>query len=111
MQQFLLRRKFYKGMEKKWSNAFEFFKSTLVVNFAVSFFVFLFGGSIAFKYSVLSFGFILSLLFKEVNSKNEYVFYFNNQISKIQLLVYSWGFTFIFLAVCSFVFNLIKRLF
>jgi len=98
-------------MKKIGFNTFEFFKSTLAVNFAVSFFVFLFGGSIAFNYSVLSFGFVLSLLFKEVNSKNEYVFYFNNQISKIQLWIYSWCFTFVFLAVCSFVFNLIRKLF
>jgi hypothetical protein len=98
-------------MNKKWMNAFEFFKSTLAVNFAVSLSVFLIGGSIAFNYSVLTFGFVLSLLFKEVNAKNEYVFYFNNQISKIQLWIYSWCFTFVFLAVCSFVFNLIKKSF
>ncbi|PZX95130.1 hypothetical protein DOS84_00735 [Flavobacterium aquariorum] len=98
-------------MNRKWSNLFEFFKSTLAINFAVSFFVFLFGGLIAFNYSVLTFGFALSLFFKEVNAKNEYVFYFNNTISKIQLWVYSWFFTFVFLAICSFVFNLIRKLF
>ena len=98
-------------MSRKWSNLFEFFKSTLAINFAVSFFVFLFGGLIAFNYSVLTFGFVISLFFKEVNAKNEYVFYFNNKISKIQLWTYSWCFTFGFLAVCSFVFNLINKLF
>ena len=98
-------------MNRKWNNLFEFFKGTLAVNFAVSFFVFLFGGLIAFNYSVLTFGFGLSLLFKEIYAKNEYVFYFNNRISKIQLWVYSWCFTLVFLAVCSFVFNLIKKLF
>ena len=98
-------------MSKKWNNLFEFFKSTLAVNFAVSFFVFLFGGSIAFNYSVISFGFVLSLLFKEVNAKKEYVFYFNNQISRIQLWLFSWGFTFVFLVISVFVFNLVKKLF
>jgi hypothetical protein len=98
-------------MSRKWYNVFEFFKSTLPINFAASFFVFLFGGMIAFNYSILTFGFVLSLFFKEVNAKNEYVFYFNNKISKIQLWVYSWYFTFVCLAVCSFIFNLIKRLF
>lgn len=98
-------------MSRKCSNLFEFFKSTLAINFAASFFAFLFGGLIAFNCSVLTFGFVLSLFFKEVNAKNEYVFYFNNQISKIQLWIYSWCFTFIFLAVCSFVFNLTKNLF
>jgi hypothetical protein len=78
---------------------------------AASFFVFLFGGLIAFNYSVLTFGFGLSLLFKEINAKNEYVFYFNNKISKIQLWAYTWCFTFVFLAVCSLVFNLIRKLF
>ncbi|REG99157.1 hypothetical protein C8P67_105331 [Flavobacterium aquicola] len=98
-------------MSKKWLNLFEFFKSTIAINLSASFFVFLFGGLIAFNYSVLSFGFGLSLLFKEVNSKNEYVFYFNNQISRIQLWISSWCFTFAFLVICVCVFNLIKLLF
>jgi hypothetical protein len=98
-------------MSRKWNNLFEFFKSTLAINFAASFFVFLFGGLIAFNYSVLTFGFGLSLLFKEVNSKNEYVFYFNNQISRIQLWVYSWCFTFAFLIISVCIFNVIKRVF
>jgi len=98
-------------MRKKWNNLFEFFKSTVAINLSASLCVFLFGGYIAFNYSVLSFGFVLSLLLKEVNAKNEYVFYFNNQISRIQLWVYSWCFTFTFLVVCVFAFNLIRRLF
>ena len=98
-------------MNKKWANIFEFFKSTLAINFAVSFFVYLFGGLIAFNYSVLSFGFVLSLFFKEVNAKNEYVFYFNNQISKIQLWLYSWCFTFVFLIISVCIFNVMRKLF
>jgi hypothetical protein len=98
-------------MIKKWSNLFEFFKSTLAVNFAVSFFVSLFGGLTTFNYSVITFGFVLSLFFKEVYAKNEYVFYFNNQISKMRLWIYSWCFTFVFLVIGVFVFNLVKKLF
>jgi hypothetical protein len=98
-------------MIKKWSNLFEFFKSTLAVNFAVSFFASLFGGLMAFNYSVLTCGFVLSFFFKEVYAKNEYVFYFNNQISKMQLWIYSWCFTFVFLVIGVFVFNLVKKLF
>ena len=98
-------------MNKKLHNVFEFFKSTLAVNLAASFFVFFFGGLAAFNCSVLTFGFGLSLFFKEVNAKNEYVFYFNNKISKMQLWLHSWCFTFVFLAVCSFVLKLIIKLF
>jgi hypothetical protein len=98
-------------MNNKWSNLFEFFKSTLAINFAVSFFVSLFGGLLAFNYSILTFGFFLSLLFKEVNAKNEYIFYFNNKISKMQLWMYSWCFTFTFLIILVCIYNVIKRLF
>lgn len=98
-------------MSRKWANLFEFFKSTIAINLAVSFFVFLFGGYIAFNYSILSFGFILSLLFKEVNSKNEYVFYFNNHVTRIQLWFSSWCITFAFLLLSVCIFNLIKMLF
>jgi len=98
-------------MIRKLFNIFEFFKSTLAINLASSFFVFLFGGLGAFNCSVLTFGFGLSLFFKEVNAKKEYLFYFNNKISKMQLWLYSWCFTFVFLAVCSFVLKLIIKLF
>jgi hypothetical protein len=96
---------------KKIANVFEFFKSTIAINFVASVIVFLFGGLIAFHYSLLTFGFGISLLFKEVNSKNEYLFYFNNQLSKIQLWVCSWCFTFVFLVIFVVVFNVINKLF
>jgi ABC-type antimicrobial peptide transport system permease subunit len=93
------------------ANAFEFFKSTVPINFGASLFVGFFGGLIAFNYSFLSFGFILSLLLKELRAKNEYLFYFNNRVSKKQLWMYSWFFSLLTLIVGIFIFNLIHRLF
>ncbi|OUL63978.1 hypothetical protein [Flavobacterium sp. AJR] len=96
---------------KKLGNAFEFFKSTIAINLAVSILPLLFGGLLLFNYSVVSFGFAISLAVKEINSKNEYLFYFNNGLSKGVLWFYSWCFILIFLISGIFVFNLINRLF
>jgi hypothetical protein len=93
------------------ANAFEFFKSTVPINFGASLFVGYFGGLIAFNCSFLSFGFILSLVLKEVRNENYYLFYFNNGISKKQLWMYSWGFSFLTLIIGIFILNLILSLF
>lgn len=92
-------------------NYFEFFKTTIAINLAASVLPLLFGGLIAFNYSLLSFGLIVSLAVKEVTAKNEYLFYFNNRISKMELWLMSWFFTFIFLIIGIFIFNLIIKLF
>ena len=96
---------------RKLANAFEFFKSTVPINLGASLFVGFFGGLIAFNYSFLSFGFILSLVLEEVRNENDYLFYFNNGISKKQLWMYSWFFSFLTLIVGIFFFFLILRLF
>jgi hypothetical protein len=58
----------------------------------------------------VSFGFAISLAVKENNSRNEYLFYFNNGLSKGWLWFYSWCFNLLFLIVGVFIFNLISRL-
>lgn len=96
---------------KKLGNVFEFFKSTLAINLAASILPLLFGGLLVFNYSVVSFGFAISLAVKENNSRNEYLFYFNNGLSKGWLWFYSWCFNLLFLIVGIFIFNIISRLF
>ncbi|MBB1194707.1 hypothetical protein DNC80_13635 [Flavobacterium sp. SOK18b] len=66
-----------------------------------------FGGFETFKYVLLFFGFFISLLIKEVNAKNEYLFYYNNGISKIQLIVYGFLINFFFSMIFILVVNLI----
>lgn len=90
---------------RKVANIFEFFKSTLAVNIAVCVLPLLFNGLVAFNYGFLSYGFLLSLAVKEVNSKNEYLFYYNNQISKTQLWISSWAFSFLLLILGIFIYK------
>ncbi|OAB31340.1 hypothetical protein FBFR_00440 [Flavobacterium fryxellicola] len=68
-----------------------------------------FGGFELFKYVLVLFGFFISLLIKEVNSKNEYLFYYNNGISKMQLFIYSFLLNFVFSLVLILVINLILK--
>ena len=75
-----------------------FFKSTLIVNLAVSFTVTLVtlvaGGSIKiFAVCLMTGGPLFSFFYKEVWHPNEYYFYHNRGISKIQLMAFN-------LAVC-----------
>lgn len=92
----------------KLESVFYFFKSTVALNLAASILPFIFGGVIAFSYSIISFGFIISLLVIEINSKNEYLFYYNNQISRTQLWFFSWIYTFVFLVIGRLIFNLLQ---
>jgi hypothetical protein len=80
-------------MNRKWSNLFEFFKSTLAINFSVCLICMLFGGIDSFFFIFASFGFMISVLYKELYRKNDYLFYSNNGVSKTQLLGYSYLFT------------------
>lgn len=96
---------------QKANNIFEFFKSTLVINLAVCVVPILFLGLFAFKYTFLTVGFAASIAVKEFNSKNEYLFYYNNAISKTELWLYAWCCTFVSLIVLNFACNFIATLF
>ncbi len=95
---------------RKLANIFEFFKSTLAINLTVCAIpVFLAGYDYFFIY-FLSLGFLLSIGYKELYRKNEYLFYSNNGISKIQLLVSSYILTFFSTIVLGLILFLIKQL-
>jgi hypothetical protein len=94
--------------ERKWANVFEFFKSTLLINLAVCFVCILFAGVDSLFAIFASFGFVISICFKELYSKNDYLFYFNNGLSKIQLIGYSYAFT-LSVSVFGFVLILILK--
>ncbi|KGO90349.1 hypothetical protein [Flavobacterium suncheonense] len=73
---------------RKIRNLLAFYKSTIAVNLAVSLLCFLFGGFSEFVLMFISFGFVVSLSVKEVRKTNDYLFYYNNGWSKLQL----WGY-------------------
>jgi hypothetical protein len=95
-------------MDKKWTNVFEFFKSTLLINFSVCLVCLFFGGVDSFFFIFASFGFMISVLYKEFYRKNDYLFYSNNGVSKIQLLGYSYLFA-LGLSVLGFALILILK--
>jgi len=80
-------------MRKVWINSFEFFKSILLINLAVCLVSSLFGGIDSFFFIFVSFGFGMSVLYKEVYRKNDYLFYANNGISKVKLITLSYLYT------------------
>lgn len=80
-------------MKRKILNLWEFFKSTLVVNLSLSCVFILFGGIATFTYVFLSLGFIVSIAVKEIHQKNNYFFYYNNGLTKVQLWIFSYVFT------------------
>jgi hypothetical protein len=96
---------------QKANNILEFFKSTLVINLAVCMVLIIFLGLLSFNYTFLTIGFAASLAVKEFNYKNEYLFYYNNAISKTELWFYAWCCTFVSLIILSFGLNFIVTLF
>jgi hypothetical protein len=77
---------------------------------SISALAWVFGGFETFKYVLIIFGFFISLLIKEVNAKNEYLFYYNNGISKIQLFVYGFLLNFVFSLVLILAVNILLKL-
>jgi hypothetical protein len=71
----------------------------------------IFGGFGSFFICFLSFGFLMSLGFKEIYRKNDYLFYLNNKISKIQLFIYSYILTFFAATFFGLIVFVIKKLF
>ena len=77
-------------MHKKWLNVFSFFTGNFIVNFLVSILCLIFVDTKAFIICFLSLGYFISLLFRELypNKKTEYLFYYNNGITKTELIAY-----------------------
>ena len=96
---------------RKVQNVFAFFKSTLAINIAISIFPFFLGGLSAFIAVFLTFGFIVSLAIKEIYNKSNYIFYYNNGLSKGQLWLFSYFMNVIFALVFSSIIIFIKLLF
>ncbi len=94
-------------MNKKILNLFEFFKSTLLINLSVCLVSLFFGTINTFFFVFASYGFVISILYKEIYKKNDYFFYYNNGVSKTQLI----GFSYFFTIVLSVLFLILKRLF
>lgn len=98
-------------MIRKLNNIFEFFKTTLVINLSVCAVAVLLTGFDYFFVVFLSFGFLASIGFKELYRKNDYLFYSNNGISKVGLLIFSYLLTFATTLLIGLVIFLIKRIF
>ncbi len=92
-------------------NIFEFYKSTLVITLSVSLLGLVLGGFEIFKIILVVFGFWISILMKEVNSKKEYLFYYNNGISKLKLLIISFFINVIFSELFVWIINQIEHLY
>ncbi|HAH54466.1 MAG TPA: hypothetical protein DCM02_04055 [Flavobacterium sp.] len=94
---------------RKLANIFEFYKSTLTITISISVLAGVFGGFETFKLVLVVFGYFISVLIKEVNAVNEYLFYCNNGISKLQLIVYGFLMNFVFSALLILGFSLILK--
>jgi hypothetical protein len=76
---------------------------------SISVLAWVFGGFETFKFVLIIFGFFISILIKEVNYKNEYLFYYNNGISKMQLLTFSFLMNIVFSMLFILVINVILQ--
>lgn len=87
-------------------NIVAFYTSTLTINVCISLTGFLFGGFPEVILLFVSFGFMASLALKEVRNKEEYLFYFNNGLSRMRLWMYSamFNFTVALAFSCAYVF-------
>lgn len=96
---------------KKLLNIFDFFQSTLLINLAVCLLFVVFAGIEAFFISFLSLGFMASIFFKEQYRENEYLFYLNNGVSKLNIILFSYLMTIATSVILSGIVFLIKTIF
>lgn len=96
---------------KKAQNILQFFKGTVVTSILISLPTLLFGDEGAFIAVYLTLGFVVSILIKEINYEKEYLFYFNNGISKIQLWICSYVLALLSALVLASIIVLIKTIF
>ena len=94
---------------RKIHNIFEFYKSTLLITISISVLAGFFGGLETFKLVLVVFGYFISILIKEVNGANDYFFYYNNGISKRQLIIYGYFMNFVFAVLQILVINLLSK--
>jgi hypothetical protein len=94
---------------RKLSNIFEFYKSTLTITISISVLAGFFVGFETFILVFVVFGYFISVLIKEVNAVNEYLFYCNNGISKPRLIIYGYLMNFVFSVVLILVISLIMK--
>ncbi|RTY83967.1 hypothetical protein EKL99_05205 [Flavobacterium sp. ZB4P23] len=76
---------------------------------SISTLAWVFGVFEGFKSALIIFGFFISLLIKEVNAKNEYLFYYNNGISKLHLFIYGFLMNFVFSLMLILVINVVLK--
>jgi hypothetical protein len=98
-----------KSSIRKARNIFEFFKSIVAVNLAVSALPLVFGGFDVFILVFLTIGFAASLARKEISEGNEYIFYHNNGLGKWQLWAMSFMLHLITVLLLSVAFVLFNR--
>ena len=73
---------------KRVANVLTFYQSTLLINVAISVLPLLTGGLVAFGFVFCTFGFSTSIAVKELK-QNQYLFYYNNGLTKLQLIAFS----------------------
>ncbi|OXB09594.1 hypothetical protein B0A81_05545 [Flavobacterium plurextorum] len=83
----------------------------MVINFAICAVAVLLAGFDSFFVVFLSFGFLVSIGFKEIYRKNDYLFYLNNGVSKLELLFFSYLLTFCSSVFIAFIVLLTNKLF
>lgn len=71
-------------------NILEFFKSIVFIDLIISTIALIVFGIETALFIFESVGFLFSILIFEVKHKNNYLFYYNNGISKLELIAYSY---------------------
>lgn len=95
---------------KKFQNILAFYRSTLVTNIAISIFPLIFINIETFLLVFTTFGYIFSIAILEVHKKENYLFYFNNKLTKLQLIFFGMVLNFILAFLIAFINVIITKI-
>ncbi len=90
---------------RKWESLLVFYRSILPINLAIVLVFMLAFGPVEAAISFFTLGYLCSILYAGLRLKPQFLFYYNNKLSKIQLFVASWiiNFAIGLLGLCAIV--------
>jgi hypothetical protein len=94
----------------KLQNILAFYRNILATNIAISILTLIFDSKETFLLFFLTFGYIICIAITEINKSENYLFYYNNKLTKIQLIIYGAILNFIVVLIFALVNVLINKM-
>lgn len=102
--------KSFEKIKKQALNCIEFFKSLILIIYSISLVSLVLIGITEFFVTSITMGFIVAIAIKEIHNKEYYLFYYNNGLSKVKLIITSYLLTILLSTMLTTILIILKKL-